>query len=69
METRLRMLIVLAEYDGRDHVQRIEQWEKDLVRAGRLPGVPRRLRDDWRAHFPGPILAPPSWPTGLRRRG
>lgn len=65
METRLRMLIVLAglpepevnltirdiegeavrrydlcwpgaavivEYDGRDHVQRIEQWEKDLAR-------------------------------------
>ena len=121
METRLRLLIVLAglpepqvnltiadqdglplrrydlsypsvkvvvEYDGRHHVEREEQWESDLdrreeidddgwrilvvVASGiykepertllrvqgllmkrRLPGVPRRLKDDWRPHFPG----------------
>lgn len=121
METRLRMLLVLAglpeplinmtipdvhglparrfdlsypsikvivEYDGRHHIEREEQWEADLerreaidddgwrilvvtaegvfrqpgrtldrvhrlLRARRLPGVPRRLRDDWRPHFPG----------------
>lgn len=121
METRLRMLLVLAglpeplvnltiadanglparrydlsypqirvivEYDGRHHIEREQQWEADLerreaidddgwrllvvtadgifkhpdrtldrvhrlLRARRLPGVPGRLRDDWRAHFPG----------------
>jgi len=121
METRLRMLIVLAglpepavnrtirdvygqpvrrydlsyeasktivEYDGRQHVERVAQWEKDLERreaidddAWRIlvvissgifehpertlakihrllqqrgePGVPRRLSDAWRPHFPG----------------
>jgi len=119
METRLRMLIVLAglpepeinavidlpggrrrydlcwrtarlvlEYDGRHHVERVEQWESDLERREQIeddawrivvvtakgiyrtpeetlakihrlllqrgePGVPRRIRDDWRAHFPG----------------
>ena len=121
METRLRMLIVLAglpepevnvtvrtehgvpvrkydlsypearaiiEYDGRHHIEREEQWEDDLERreaidddewrilvvtakgiynrpeqtvlrvwrllkARRLPGVPRQLSDEWRAHFPG----------------
>lgn len=121
METRLRMLIVLAglpeptvnrpirdvygqpirkydlsyeasktiiEYDGRQHVERIAQWEKDLERReaidddrwrilvvispgifehpGRTlakihrvlrergePGVPVRLADAWRPHFPG----------------
>jgi hypothetical protein len=120
METRLRMLLVLAglpepavnvplrlddgtvvrrydlsypeakiaiEYDGRHHIQREEQWESDLARreAGdedgwrtlvvtshglfsepertlarvhslarrrRVPGVPARLCDDWRPHFP-----------------
>lgn len=121
MESRLRMLIVLAglpepevnltygdehglalrrydlswpaarvvvEYDGRHHIERIEHWESDLarreqidddgwrtlvvvskdvyrtphvtldrihrvLRARRLPGVPRALRDDWSRHFPG----------------
>jgi very-short-patch-repair endonuclease len=121
METRLRMLIVLAglpapkvnhvvrdetghpvrrydlwyersetlvEYDGRQHIERDEQWESDIERreelddAGRRiivvtskgvyrcpertllriqrilrergePGVPSRLSDDWRPHFPG----------------
>lgn len=121
METRLRMLLVLAglpepavnlriraadgellrrhdlaytaarvliEYDGRLHVERIQQWEPDLHRreasddggwrtlvvtssgiyrdpgrtldrvhrvllARRHPGVPARLLDDWRPHFPG----------------
>lgn len=121
METRLRMLIVLAglpeptvnhklrdeygqvlrrldlsypelmliiEYDGRQHVERIENWESDLERreefddggwrillvtakgiykepertlariqraliAKSCPGVPRRLNEAWRAHFPG----------------
>lgn len=121
METRLRMLLVLAgipepeinleirtvdgevlrrydlcwpgvrvivEYDGRHHIEREEQWEQDLTRReaiddsdwrilvvvssgiykspeqtlGRvhsllrlrgLPGMPARLRDDWRQHFPG----------------
>lgn len=78
---------VIAEYDGRHHVEVVEQWEADLERreaidddgwririfvakdiyntphltVGRmalvlrragLPGMPRRLRDDWRAHFP-----------------
>lgn len=120
METRLRMLLVLAglpepkvnltiragdgevlrkydlsfpevkvvvEYDGRQHVERVEQWEEDLARReaiddsawrilvvvsygvhrhpertlGRVhrllrargcPGVPARLSDDWRPHFP-----------------
>lgn len=121
METRLRLLIVLAgipeprvnlsitdgsglpvrrydlswptvrvivEYDGRQHVERIAQWESDidrreaidddgwrilvviargiyaepertlqrihrLLRARGLEGLPHRLRDDWRPHFPG----------------
>jgi hypothetical protein len=121
METRLRMLIVLAglpepevnlsmrtadgeplrrydlsyqsvkvivEYDGRQHIEREDNWESDLARreaidddgwrilvvtsrgiyrepertlerisrllsARGLPGVPRRLTDDWRPHFPG----------------
>lgn len=121
METRLRMLIVLAglpepvinlkvrdevgevirmydlsypavkvavEYNGRVHVLTLEAWEADLERrdasdddgwrllpvvssgifarpdhtlqrihrvllARRLPGVPLRLSDAWRAHFPG----------------
>lgn len=121
METRLRLLIVLAglpepevnvvlrahdgdvlrkydlsysesrvivEYDGRHHVERVEQWESDLdrreaidddgwrilvcvaadidrhpektlrrvhnlLKARRQPGLPQRLRDDWRPHFPG----------------
>ena len=120
METRLRMLIVLAglpepevnvtvrtadgeplrrydlsypsakvivEYDGRQHIEREDSWESDLDRreaiddegwrilvvtsrgiyrepertlerisrllsARGLPGVPRRLIDDWRPHFP-----------------
>lgn len=118
METRLRMLFVLAgfpepevnltldvagrvrrfdlswpgvkvaaEYDGRHHAQREDQWEADLerreqidddewrirvfvakdiyrtpdrtlermaklLRDRRLPGMPRRLKDDWRPHFP-----------------
>jgi hypothetical protein len=75
METRLRMLIVLAglpepevnmsihdedgveirrydlswpevrvvvEYDGRHHVERIEQWERDLIRREAIDD------DDWR---------------------
>ena len=121
METRLRMLIVLAglpeplvnltlrtgdgqvvrrydlsypefkvviEYDGRLHVERIEQWESDLVRREAIDqadwrilvvvssgiyktpgdtlarihrlllsrgvaGVPMRLGNGWRPHFPG----------------
>lgn len=121
METRLRMLIVLAglpepevnhelrddrgrvrrrldlsyphlrlivEYDGRHHIEREENWEGDLDRREEFdddgwrilvvtskgvykePGrtiarvhralkargcraLPRRLSDDWRAHFPG----------------
>ena len=121
MESRLRMLIVLAglpepevnrtvtdvrgqpvrrydlcwpnvrvivEYDGRHHVEREAQWEADLdrreaidddgwrilvvtskgvyvdpgltldriarlLRARRLTGVPARLSDAWRPHFPG----------------
>lgn len=121
METRLRMLLVLAglpepevnlevrdddgevirkydlsypvvrvavEYNGKLHVEVIENWENDLDRradmdedewrlvvvispgiykdplttlrrvhrvllARGLPGVPLRLRDDWRPHFPG----------------
>lgn len=121
METRLRMLIVLAglpeprvnltvrtgdgevvrkydlsypeskvviEYDGRHHVERIEQWESDLGRreaidqadwrilvvvssgiyktpgdtlarihrlllARGVLGVPTRLGNGWRPHFPG----------------
>lgn len=121
METRLRMLLVLAglpepqvnltirdelgevirkydlsypvvrvaiEYDGRLHVEVLATWEDDLERradideddwrlvvvvssgiykdplrtlrrvhrvllARGLPGVPLRLRDDWRPHFPG----------------
>ncbi len=121
METRLRMLIVLAglpepqvnltisdaagfpvrrydlswpevkaivEYDGRHHIEREQQWESDLERREaiddeghrllvvtskgiyvepgrtlervhrlllerRLPGVPAKLDDAWRAHFPG----------------
>ncbi|NYE36236.1 hypothetical protein F4692_001340 [Nocardioides cavernae] len=121
METRLRMLIVLAglpepevnvvirdetgdvvrkhdlgyptakvaiEYDGKVHVLTVEAWEADLarrdasddagwrllpvvssgifrrpeetlrrihrvLRSRGLPGVPLRLTDDWRAHFPG----------------
>lgn len=121
METRLRMLIVLAglpepkvnhkirdeygnilrrldlsyphlrlivEYDGRQHVEREANWEGDLdrreefdedgwrilivtskgiyqepertvarvhraLRARGCRDLPRRLSDDWRAHFPG----------------
>jgi hypothetical protein len=121
METRLRMLIVLAglpepevnltirdadgeplrrhdlayrgsrtylEYDGRHHVDQVERWEKDLERREAVddeqarmlvvtsrgifvepehtlervwrvlrsrgePGLPERLSDDWRPHFPG----------------
>ncbi|KRF21115.1 hypothetical protein ASG90_01530 [Nocardioides sp. Soil797] len=121
METRLRLLIVLAglpepqvncvlrafdgdvlrkydlsypesrvivEYDGRHHIERVEQWESDperreaidddgwrilvcvaadiyrrpertlrrifgLLVARGHPGLPPRLRDDWRPHFPG----------------
>jgi len=121
METRLRMLLVLAglpepevnleirtddgipvrrydlsypavkaivEYDGRQHIEREENWESDLdrreaidddgwrilvvtskgiysnpertlVRVHRLlkargmPGLPSRLNDEWRQHFPG----------------
>ncbi len=120
METRVRMLIVLAgipepdvnvtirdefgeplrrydlswpsvrvivEYDGRHHIERQSQWEADLGRredvdssgwrilvvtargiyvepertlnrvwqtlhSAGLNGLPRRLRDDWRPHFP-----------------
>jgi very-short-patch-repair endonuclease len=120
METRLRMLIVLAglpepvvnhkvlhadgrvryrfdlswpevrvavEYDGRQHRDDLDQWEHDLVRdewmddatwkrvpvfsrgiykrpdetlarvekalrARGLPGLPARLGEDWRPHFP-----------------
>jgi hypothetical protein len=121
METRLRMLLVLAgipepeinrairddtgelirqydlcypvvkvavEYNGKVHIEVIENWEDDLERradmdeddwrlvvvvgsgiyrdplrtlrrvhrvllARGLPGVPLRLSDDWRPHFPG----------------
>lgn len=121
METRLRMLLVLAgmpepqvnfivrdetghpvrrydlwysrsetlvEYDGRQHVEREHQWESDIDRREELddsgrrilvvtakgvyrspertllrihrvlrergePGLPRRLSDAWRPHFPG----------------
>lgn len=121
METRLRMLLVLAglpepvvkhvvrddlgavvrkydlayplvrlavEYDGRQHVEVLENWEADIERkadiddaewrlvvvvaagifkdplrtlnrvhrallARRAPGVPLRMLDDWRPHFPG----------------
>ena len=121
METRLRMLLVLAglpepevnlvirddlgevvrrydlsyprvrvavDYDGRLHVEVVAQWEDDLERradsdedewrlivvtasgvykdplrtlrrvhrvllARGMPGVPSRLLDDWRPHFPG----------------
>lgn len=121
METRLRMLIVLAglpeprinltlrtddgsllrrydlsypealvviEYDGRHHAERVESWEADLqrreaiddegwrilvvvasgiyrdpaatlarvhrlLRARGMAGVPTRLSEEWRAHFPG----------------
>jgi very-short-patch-repair endonuclease len=125
MESRLRMLIVLAglpepdvnikirdeigsilrrydlgwrvirlalEYDGKHHAESAEQWEHDigrrddmaqddwrlitvtakgiytdphgtlkrihraLLKAG-LPGVPARLSNDWRAHFPGHVRA------------
>jgi very-short-patch-repair endonuclease len=79
---------VIVEYDGRHHVERIDQWESDLDRREAiddddwrilvvtssglfvkpemtlakvqrllstrgLPGVPARLSDDWRPHFPG----------------
>ena len=79
---------VIIEYDGRHHIERIDQWESDLERreaidddawrilvivaadiykhpertlarivrllhSRRLPGLPRRLSDDWRPHFPG----------------
>jgi len=121
METRLRMLIVLAglpepkvnyvvrdeyghpvrrydlwfeksrtvaEYDGRQHIEREQNWESDLERREEIddaamriivvtskgihrtpertlvklqrvlrergePGVPSRLSDAWRPHFPG----------------
>lgn len=121
METRLRLLLVLAglpepvvnlvvrdevgevirrydlsypvvrvavEYNGKLHVEVVENWEDDLERradmdeddwrlvvvigsgiyrdpmrtlrrvhrvllARRMPGVPLRLSDDWRPHFPG----------------
>ena len=121
METRLRMLIVLAgipeplvnmsiadvhgrpvrrydlswpavkvivEYDGRHHIEREEQWEADLqrreaidddgwrilvvvaagvytapgqtllriwtlLRSAGLAGLPARLGEEWRPHFPG----------------
>jgi len=121
METRLRMLLVLAglpepeinrtvravdgeavrkydlsypavrvavEFDGRLHIEVVANWEKDLERradmdeddwrlvvvigagiykdplgtlqrvhrvllARQMPGVPPRLSDDWRPHFPG----------------
>lgn len=121
METRLRMLLVLAglpeprinltirdeagnvirkydlsypevrvaaEYNGKIHVEVLEHWEEDLERradideddwrlivvigsgiykdplrtlrrvhrvllARGMPGVPLRLSDDWRPHFPG----------------
>ncbi len=78
---------VVAEYDGRHHAERETQWEGDLVRREQieddgwalrvfvakdvfhtpdrtlarmavllrrrgLPGMPARLKDDWRAHFP-----------------
>ena len=121
METRLRMLLVLAglpepvvnltvrdedgevvrkydlsypvvrvavEYNGKLHIEVVENWEEDLerradmdeddwrlivvissgiykdplrtlqrvhraLRARAMPGVPPRLLDDWRPHFPG----------------
>jgi hypothetical protein len=78
---------VVVEYDGRVHVERVDQWERDLERrealddqavrllvvtardiystpgrtiervwqvlkARRLPGLPPRPSDEWRAHFP-----------------
>jgi len=78
---------VIAEYDGRHHAEREGQWEADLERREKidddgwkirvfiakdiyntphvtvermarvlrdagLPGMPRHLRTDWRAHFP-----------------
>jgi hypothetical protein len=78
---------VIAEYDGRHHIEREGQWADDLLRAEDidddgwrrrtfiardiyntphltiermerllrsvgLAGMPDRLRDDWRAHFP-----------------
>ena len=121
METRLRLLLVLAglpepevnltvrdvdgvpvrrydliyrdartivEYDGRHHIEREQTWESDLLRreaidddewrilvvtsrgiyvdpaqtlervwrllrTRRMPGVPNKLSDEWRQHFPG----------------
>ena len=79
---------VIAEYDGRHHIEREEQWEADLsrregidddgwrilvvtsrgiykepeltvvrvwrlLRARGLAGVPSRLSEAWRPHFPG----------------
>ena len=90
METRLRMLLVLAglpepsinvkiravdgevlrrydlsfptvrvivEYDGRQHIERVEAWESDLERREAIDG------DGWRAHFPGhsPVRVHVSW--------
>lgn len=78
---------VIAEYDGRHHIEREDQWAEDLLRAEEidedgwrrrtfiardifntphltlermerllrregLAGMPARLREDWRAHFP-----------------
>jgi hypothetical protein len=79
---------VIVEYDGRQHIERVEAWESDLERreaidddgwrilivvasgiyrspertlqrvwrllqSRGLEGVPARLGDEWRAHFPG----------------
>jgi very-short-patch-repair endonuclease len=79
---------VIVEYDGRQHIERVEAWESDLerreaidddgwrilvvvssgiyrspertlqrvwrlLRARGLVGVPARLDDVWRTHFPG----------------
>ncbi len=79
---------VIVEYDGRYHIEREEQWESDLhrreeiddngwrilvvtssgiyrapeetllrvwrlLKARKLPGLPVRLLDQWRPHFPG----------------
>lgn len=79
---------VAVEYNGKLHVEVVDNWEKDLERRADmdedewrlivvissgifknpggtlarvhrtlltrgLPGVPTRLGDDWRAHFPG----------------